>query len=123
MNNVRRGGNALRFALGAVGAARPDPYVCLFLSTRARSCFPVSRTLPSYRNCCAVWKISDRKAVDVSTTPTCSTLSVFLAKFALVQLMSLFVYGGARRRAAVVWVVSRVLQRWWETRGADGADM
>jgi len=49
-----------------------------FFSARTRgfSC------LSSYRSCCAAWKASDRKAVDVSTTPSRSTLRMFPARFA-----------------------------------------
>jgi len=48
------------------------PSARAFFSARTRS----FSCLSSYRNCCAAWKSSDRKAVDVSTTPSRTTLRV-----------------------------------------------
>ena len=54
-------------------------------STRAFFSKPRTRRfscLSSYRSCCAAWKTSDRKVVDVSTTPSRPTLRVFPARSA-----------------------------------------
>ena len=67
----------MRFALEL---SEPPFTRAFFSKARARR----SSCLSSYdRSCRAAWKTSDRKAIDVSTTPSRSTLRVFPAGSAL----------------------------------------
>src|SRR6266478_8124185 len=60
-------------------ASRPPAFARLDLrSLRAERI----ASLLSYRSCFVVWKISERKAVEVSTAPPRSILRIFPAKFA-----------------------------------------